>query len=507
MANAGLKVAIGTVAGGVLGAALALTGSLTRLGVPVSAPAPAPASEAAAPAPSTRALAPDDPALLGKEPHSRFAILAEKAAAGVVNVHTSKTVTQAPFEFPFPDLFRQFFGQGGPGGPGPQPQPRSFSVPSLGTGFVISDDGYIVTNNHVVADVDEVQVTFSDGRQAKATIVGQDPKTDIALIRVEGLTGLTALPLGDSDAILPGDWVVAIGNPFGLDHTVTVGIVSAKGRDIGQGPYDDYIQTDAAINPGNSGGPLLDLSGAVIGINTAINPRANTIGFAVPINMAKDILPQLRSAGHVTRGWLGVVIQKITPEIAEEFELKEAKGALVSKVDPKGPAAKSGIEQRDVIREFDGHPIDDFDDLPRLVARTPIDKKVGVVVIRDGKTKKLTTVVGALDEPELAKTSAKPTEGGSNAFGLRVQNLTPELAEQLGLGNDASGVVVSSVEPGGPAGEAGLRRGDVIVEVDRHEVTDTGTLEKRLAETDERALLLVRRGDSQLYVPLKRKVS
>ncbi|HXK24985.1 MAG TPA: Do family serine endopeptidase [Myxococcota bacterium] len=429
-----------------------------------------------------------------------FADLAERAAPGVVNISTKKTIAARSLEDFFPFPFQEPFGGGPPG-------EHKQQVPSLGTGFVISPDGYIVTNNHVIEDVDSITARFVDGKELPAEVVGRDPKTDIALIRVKSDQPLYALPLGDSDAARTGEWVVAIGNPFGLEHTVTAGIISAKHRNIEQGLYDDYIQTDAAINPGNSGGPLLDLSGAVIGINTAINPRANTIGFAVPINMAKDILPQLRSAGHVTRGWLGVVIQKITPEIAEEFELKEAKGALVSKVDPKGPAAKSGIEQRDVIREFDGHPIDDFDDLPRLVARTPIDKKVDVVVIRDGKTKKLTTVVGALDEPELAKTSAKPTEGGSNAFGLRVQNLTPELAEQLGLGNDASGVVVSSVEPGGPAGEAGLRRGDVIVEVDRHEVTDTGTLEKRLAETDERALLLVRRGDSQLYVPLKRKVS
>jgi serine protease Do len=209
----------------------------------------------------------------------------------------------------------------------------------------------------------------------------------------------------------------------------------------------------------------------------------------------------------VTRGWLGVVIQKITPEIAEEFDLDEPKGALVSKVVPGGPAEDAGIEQRDVIREFDGQPIDDFDDLPRLVARTPVKKKVEVVVIRDGKRKKLSTVVGALEEPEVAKVTDTETPQGSNAFGLRVQDLSPELAEQLGLEPDAEGVVVSSVEPGGPAGEAGLRRGDVIVEVDRHAVHDSAELEKRLSETDDRALLLVRRGDSQLYVPLKRKAS
>ena len=429
-----------------------------------------------------------------------FADLSERVSPGVVNISTKKTITAHSLEdfFPFP------FQQDPFGAP---PGERKQQVPSLGTGFVISSDGYIVTNNHVIEDVDSITVRFADGKEIPAEIVGRDPKTDIALIRVKTDTQLFALPLGDSDVVRPGEWVVAVGNPFGLEHTVTAGIVSAKHRNIDQGMYDDYIQTDAAINPGNSGGPLINLSGEVIGINTAINPRANTIGFAVPINMAKDILPQLRADGRVTRGWLGVVIQKITPEIAEEFDLDDAKGALVSKVMPDGPAAKAGIQQRDVIREFDGQPIDDFDDLPRLVARTPVDKKVSVVLVREGKRKTLQTVVGQLDEPEITRASApKPSEGAS-AFGLSVQNLTPELAQQLGLESGAGGVVVAGVEPGGPAGEAGLRRGDVIVEVDRHEVNDTRDLEKRLGETDERALLLVRRGDSQLYVPIKREAS
>ncbi|HVH17255.1 MAG TPA: Do family serine endopeptidase [Myxococcota bacterium] len=432
-----------------------------------------------------------------------FADLAERVSPGVVNISTKKTVVAHSLEDFFPFPFQDPFGGQG----GMPPGERKQQVPSLGTGFVISQDGYIVTNNHVIEDVDSITVRFADGKELPAEIVGRDPKTDIALIRVTTDQPVFALPLGDSESVRPGEWVVAIGNPFGLEHTVTAGIVSAKHRNIEQGMYDDYIQTDAAINPGNSGGPLLNLAGAVIGINTAINPRANTIGFAVPINMAKDILPQLRADGRVTRGWLGVVIQKITPEIAEEFDLDEPKGALVSKVVPDGPAADAGVEQRDVIRRFDGQPIDDFDDLPRLVARTPVDKKVSIVVIRDGKEKELTTKVGALEEPEIAKAAATASPGGSSAFGLRVQDLTPELAEQLGLEGNANGVVVSAVEPGGPAGEAGLRRGDVIVEVDRHEVQDSGALEKRLEETDDRALLLVRRGDSQLYVPLKRRAS
>jgi serine protease Do len=431
---------------------------------------------------------------------NNFADLSERVSPGVVNISTKKTIVAHSLEdfFPFP------FQQDPFGAP---PGERKQQVPSLGTGFVISDDGYIVTNNHVIEDVESITVRFADGKELPAEVVGRDPKTDVALIRVKSETPLFALPLGDSEAVRPGEWVVAVGNPFGLEHTVTAGIVSAKHRNIDQGLYDDFIQTDAAINPGNSGGPLINLAGEVIGINTAINPRANTIGFAVPINMAKDILPQLRAKGSVTRGWLGVVIQKITPEIAEEFGLEEPKGALVSKVVPDGPAADAGIEQRDVIREFDGQPIDDFDDLPRLVARTPIDKKVPIVVIRDGKKKTLQTVVGALEEPAVRTAAAPDAPEGASAFGLRLQDLTPELAEQLGLESDASGVVVSSVDPAGPAGEAGLRRGDVIVEVDRHEVKSVAEIQKRLAETDERVLMLVRRGDSQLYVPLKREKS
>ncbi len=282
-----------------------------------------------------------------------FADLAEQVSQAVVNIQTSKTVTGAGQPRGLEEFFFGTpFGRGRGGGP-----PRRREVPSLGSGFVISEDGYIVTNNHVIDDMDSIIVAFDDGRELPATVVGRDPKTDIALIRVKTDTPLKALALGDSDAVRPGEWVVAIGNPYGLEHTVTAGIVSAKHRIIGQGSYDDFIQTDAAINPGNSGGPLINLAGEVIGINTAINPRANTIGFAVPVNMAKDILPQLRSTGHVTRGWLGVVIQKITPELAGHLDLEEEKGALVSRVMPEGPADAAGIERYDVILEFDGKEV------------------------------------------------------------------------------------------------------------------------------------------------------
>jgi serine protease Do len=421
-----------------------------------------------------------------------FADLAEQVSPGVVNISTRKTVSAPQLEEFFGGLpFQPYGGFGGP-----------HTVPSLGSGFVISPDGFIVTNNHVIEDVDEISVQFADGSELPATVVGRDPKTDVALIKVESDQKLFSLPLGDSEGVRPGEWVVAIGNPFGLEHTVTAGIVSAKHRIIGQGSYDDYIQTDAAINPGNSGGPLINLSGEVIGINTAINPRANTIGFAVPINMAKTILPQLRTQGHVTRGWLGVVIQKITPELAEEFDLEDDKGALVTKVLPDGPAEDAGIKREDVIREFDGEPIDDWNELPRVVAATPVEKSVKVVVIRDGKRKTLKARIGVLEEEGATQLASHGEQkSGAVEFGMRVQNLTPDLAEQLGL-ESTDGVVVSGVD--GPAREAGVRRGDVIVEVDREEVKDVAQLEQRLAKADEKALLLIRRGDTQIYVPIKR---
>jgi serine protease Do len=431
---------------------------------------------------------------------TNFADLAERASPAVVNIQTSKTVTQQAPRVPrqweefFGLPFEEFFGR------------RQRTVPSLGTGFVISEDGYIVTNNHVVADVDTIKVAFNDGFELEAEIVGRDPKTDIALIRVDSTDRLAALPLGDSDGVRPGDWVVAIGNPFGLEHTVTAGIVSAKGRNIGQGPYDDFIQTDAAINPGNSGGPLLNLRGEVIGINTAINPRANTIGFAVPINMAKDVLPQLRASGHVTRGWLGVLIQKITPELAESFGLEDDKGALVSRVDPSGPASEAGLERGDVIIEFDGETIDSMEALPRKVAATPVGKKVDVVVLRDGKRKKVAVRIGELQEPELAE--AGPSGGeetGTARFGIGAQDITPQIAQQLGLDEDDGGVVITQVEPGSAAEEARLKRGDVILEVDREEVKSVAELKKQLADADEGVLLLIRRGDSTLFVAMKER--
>lgn len=438
--------------------------------------------------------------------HSRFATLARQVAPGVVNVHTAKTVTRAPFpEFPFPDLFGEFFG-------GPRferraprsPEPREFTVPSLGTGFVISEDGLVVTNHHVVEDVDRIEVTFSDGKRAEAEIVGQDPKTDVALIRVKGDVPLHALPLGDSDALWPGDWVVAIGNPFGLDHTVTAGIVSATGRDIGQGPYDDFIQTDAAINPGNSGGPLLNLKGEVIGINTAINPQANTIGFAVPINLAKEILPQLEKDGRVTRGWLGVAVQPVTGELAELLELDERRGALVSQVTPDSPADEAGIERGDVIVRFGKREIDKMRELPRAVATTPPGTEVEVEVLRDGRRKRLEVEVGELEEERVARAGGDSPRAGTAAFGLAASDVPPPVRQRLGLAKDR-GALVADVRPGGPAERAGLREGDVLVEVNREPVEGARDLARKLDAAGKSALLLVQRDEATLFIALTRQ--
>jgi len=450
-----------------------------------------------------------EPVVAGDGEHSRFAVLAQAVAPGVVNVHTSKTVAQSfpDFGVPFGDLFGGLFGRrfGTPQQRGKQPAPRNFTVPSLGTGFVISEDGLIVTNNHVVEDVEKIEIVFSDGTRSDAEVVGQDPKTDVALLRAKAERDYTRLPLGDSDALLPGDWVVAVGNPFGLDHTVTAGIVSATGRDIGQGPYDDFIQTDAAINPGNSGGPLLNLAGEVIGINTAINPQANTIGFAVPINMAKEILPQLEAKGHVVRGWLGVGVQAITPELADAMELDSQEGALISEVTPGSPAEKAGLKRGDVIVRFDSKPIQRMRELPRVVASAAPGTEVDIVVLRDGKRETHPVEVAELPE-EQAQTAAPAAddERGSTDFGFDIADVSPELRGQLGLGSD-EGAVVTRVYPGGPAENAGLQARDVILEVGREHVAGGLDAEQKLQQAGDSTLLLVRRGDVTLFVPVKRR--
>jgi serine protease Do len=428
-----------------------------------------------------------------------FADLAERLSPAVVNIKVKKKAE--------PDPFEEFFG--GPRGPGRSPWPRR-PVEAGGSGFVISPDGYVVTNNHVVEKSEGVTVKLRDGRELPAKIVGLDPKTDVALIKVEA-DNLPTAPLGDSEALRVGEWVMAIGNPLGLEHSVTVGILSAKGRKgIGGeaivGQYDDFLQTDASINPGNSGGPLIDMSGRVIGINTAIaNPLGGGqgIGFAIPIAMAKEILPQLREEGRVTRGWLGVSIQKITPELAKTFGLEEPRGALVNQVFDNTPAQRAKLQVGDVILEFNGKRIQDVDDLPRIVASTAPGSAVDVMVLRDGKSRKLSAVLDQMeDEPQVAQTL--PGDSPSSRWGFEVEPLTRELAARLGV-NAESGVVVSGVEPDSPAASSGLRPGDVILEANRQKITSPAQLSKALEKEEAHATLLIQRGEQTIYLAIPRE--
>ena len=373
---------------------------------------------------------------------------------------------------------------------------------SLGSGFIIDGEGHILTNNHVVENAEKIVVKLADEREFEAKVIGKDSKTDIAVIKINAKGNFALPPMGDSDQLEVGEWVMAIGNPFGLDSTVTAGIVSAKGRHIGAGPYDNFIQTDASINPGNSGGPLINLRGEVVGINTAIFSRTGGnigIGFAIPINLVKELLPQLKGKGKVTRGYLGVLIQKITPEIAESLGLEKARGALVANVSKDGPADHAGVKVGDVIIEFDGKEIKESNDLPIIVARTPVDKKARLKVLRDKKEVTLTVTVGELKDEEVVASTKEKGE-----LGLTVQRVTPQMAESLGL-DRAEGVVVAAVEPGSPGDEAGLRRGDVILEMDRKPIRTLADYRKAIGETKKGKgiLFLVRRGENTLFLALK----
>jgi serine protease Do len=428
-----------------------------------------------------------------------FSQLAKNASPSVVNISTVKVVKgggQIPSPFgpddPFREFFERFFGD--------QP-PRNFKQRSLGTGFIIDKEGFILTNNHVVEGTDEITVTLADKREFVAKIIGRDPKTDLALIRIESDQVLPALPLGDSDKLEVGDWVMAIGNPYGLGHTVTAGIVSAKYRQIGAGTYDNFIQTDASINPGNSGGPLLDTTGKVIGVNTAIFSQSGGsigIGFAIPINMAKDLLPQLKK-GKVVRGWLGVVIQQVTSELKDKLKLSTEKGALVADVVEGGPADRAGIERGDVIVTFDGKDISKSDDLPYIVASTPIGKTVTVEVIRKGQRKSIQVEIGELEEEEKPQVASEARPN----LGLTVREITPELARNFGL-SETSGVVIVQVQANTPAQEAGLAPGDLILEIDQVEVKDLEQFNKMIEgyKAGDTILFLVKRRGSTLFLTL-----
>jgi serine protease Do len=430
-----------------------------------------------------------------------FRDVAKTVSPAVVYISTEQTVTgqrqQVPEQFRdlFDDeFFRRFFGV---------PEQREYKRQGLGSGFIVSADGYILTNNHVVAKADKINVTLPDKREFKGKVIGTDPQTDVAVIKIEG-EDFPTVTLGDSDPIEVGDWAVAIGNPYGLSYTVTAGIISAKGRaNVGIVPYEDFIQTDAAINPGNSGGPLVNIEGEVVGINTAIFSRSGGyqgIGFAIPINMAKNIMDSLITKGKVVRGWLGVMIQPVTQDMAKSFNLEEATGALVGDVLKDGPAEKAGIKHGDVIISFDGQSIDGPNTLRNIVAQTEVGKNVSVVIIRDGKEQTINVTVGEREEEKLARAET-PSSATSTKAGLTVQELTPEIAEQLGYKGD-EGVVISEVESGSPASEAGLRRGDLIKEVNRESVRSLADYNKAMSSIDEGEgfLLLVRRGDYTLYV-------
>ncbi len=435
-----------------------------------------------------------------------FADLAERASPAIVNIQTSTKIGGSSGRRPRHPL-EEFFGEEFFGMPSPKfPHPER-NVPSLGTGFAISADGYIITNDHVVAEVDKIEVHFMEGEILEAEVVGRDPKTDVALIRVETEEELPFLPLGDSDSMRPGDWVVAIGNPFGLAHTVTAGIVSAKHRVINTDPdprrFDDFIQTDAAINPGNSGGPLINLKGEVVGIATAINPRANTIGFAVPVNIAKQILPQLRATGRVSRGWLGVYIQAIDEDTAELMGLKDRKGALVSKVEPDAPAARAGIERGDVIIEFDGKPVEEMD----AAAADRGGDAGGLEGRGEGAAQGQEEELLRPARRARARRARRQRHAGGGASGS-LRSAGPEHQPRGGRTLEAGGsegVVIASVEAGSPAEEAGLRRADVILEVNQEAVSDVGEFSAAIKNSEKGALLLVRRGSAEIFVPLKRQ--
>jgi serine protease Do len=430
-----------------------------------------------------------------------FSELAEKARPGVVNVQVNKKVKISGLErfgvnpFGERDPFWDFFGPfGGSGNNVPERKQRG-----IGSGFIISQDGYILTNNHVIEGADEIKVKLANGKEFTGKIIGRDPKTDLALVKIEA-ADLQPLKLGNSDDLKVGEWVMAVGSPFGLEQTVTAGIVSAKGRVIGSGPYDNFIQTDASINPGNSGGPLINMKGEVVGINTAIIASGQGIGFAIPIDMAKEITPQLQKKGRVTRGLLGVSIQDLTPELAKSLGLEESKGALVAQVTPDGPADKAGIKQGDVIVNFDGKQIDDSHDLPRVVASTPVGKTVTIRVLREGKEIGLQAEIVEMEDEKLAEKRSI----GPQSLGITVQNLTPQIARELGL-KKAEGIVITAVEPASPAEEASLQPGDVILSVNRKQVKDVDDFEKIIekAKKGDTILLLVKKGQSALFVAVK----
>lgn len=440
-----------------------------------------------------------------------FADLAERLLPSVVNISTTQTVEagkgpeipQLPPGSPFEDFFKEFFDRNGQ-------QQRSRRATSLGSGFIISEDGYVVTNNHVIQDADEITVILSDDKRLKAELVGRDPKTDLAVLKVISDVPLRAVKFGNSDKTRVGDWIVAIGNPFGLGGTVTAGIISARGRDINSGPYDDFLQTDASINRGNSGGPMFNLDGEVIGVNTAIySPSGGSvgIGFAIPSATVAPVIKQLRKYGQVKRGWLGVHIQQVTDEIAESLGLDVAEGALVASVIEDGPAAKSKIKAGDVILIFNGKRVTEMRLLPKIVADTEVEKAVKVEIWRGGKMVTLDVKVGELEEEvQTASTGSskkdnKKSERHIDDLGLTLSSSTDSLREKYKLEKKAKGVIIIKVDDDGPAAEKGIRAGDLIVEIGQEEVSSPKQISLKVDEAKKqgrKSVLLLLEGQSGL---------
>ena len=429
-----------------------------------------------------------------------FTELVEKQGPAVVNVSTTSAArggpqSPVPEDDPFYDFFRRF---------GP-PQPRDYEARSLGSGFIISADGYILTNAHVVEAAEDITVKLNDKREFKAKVIGSDKRTDVAVIKIEA-SGLPAVKIGDPERLRVGEWVLAIGSPFGFESTVTAGIVSAKGRSLPQENYVPFIQTDVAINPGNSGGPLFNLKGEVVGINSQIYSRTGGfmgLSFAIPIDVAMDISHQLRTAGRVSRGRIGVVIQEVTKELAESFGLPKAAGALVNSVEKGGSADKAGLEPSDVILKFDGKTVNSSADLPRMVAQTRPGSKVTMQIWRKGAAKDVSVTVGEMPEEKVAQRAGRRDSKGGNVvarLGLTVSELSAEQRKELGIGG---GLLVEDVQ--GAAAKAGIRRGDVLMALNNQDIKSVEQLTQLLNQYDKAksVALLIRRGDGALYVPLR----
>jgi len=429
-----------------------------------------------------------------------FTSIAKKVTPGVVNIRTVKVMKgdrnrfnffgRSPFEKndPFNDFFNRPYGK-----------KKNFTQRSLGSGFIIDEEGYIVTNHHVIENADEITVVLEDEKEFKAEIIGRDPYTDIALIKIKTDKKITHLTLGNSDILDVGQWVVAIGNPFGLSHTVTAGIVSAKGRIIGSGPYDDFIQTDASINPGNSGGPLLNMKGEVVGINTMIVAGGQGIGFAIPISMAKGIIEQLKSKGDVTRGWLGVTIQDLKPEIAQYYGIKEKKGALVISVIPGDPAAEAGIRPNDIIIAVNGKKIESGRDITTTIADIGVGEFAKITIIQKGKQKTVKVKIGKRPDSYAALEQTEKKQ--SDDLGIRLSEITPQIARQLNL-DKGSGIIVAAVSPNSKAEKAGMLQGDVIVEINRKTIENVQDFKKEIKsiKKDETIAFLIKRVRTGLIV-------